>query len=114
MKVLAVIFGLFISGMTFAQGIDVHGVVLDGAFEKEPLAFASVRVKDLDINVETRLDGTFKFNLLEGKYTFVVEFTGYAPFEIEEVVVSKSDVILNPIILSSLKRTYDLASTSNE
>ena len=88
--------------------------MLDGDYNKEPLAFANVKVKGLDINAETSLEGTFELNLLEGKYTLVIDFIGYAPIEIEELVVSKTDVILNPIVLSGLKPTYDLASTSNE
>lgn len=114
MKILAFVFGLLISGIGFAQGTSVQGSVLDGDFNKEPLAFANVQVKGLDLNAETSLDGAFEFNLLEGKYTFVVEFIGYASFEIQEVVVSKTDVMLDPVILRTLKRTYDLASTSND
>ena len=110
MKILTLVFGLFVSSLGFAQGTSIHGSVLDGDYNKEPLAFANVKVKGLDINVETSLDGTFELNLLEGKYILVIDFIGYAPIEIEEVVVSKSDVILNPIVLSALKPTYDLAS----
>ena len=114
MKIFTLVFGLLISVIGFAQGVSIHGIVLDGDYNKEPLAFANVKVKGLDINAETSLEGTFELNLLEGKYTLVIDFIGYAPIEIEELVVSKTDVILNPIVLSGLKPTYDLASTSNE
>jgi len=114
MKILTLVFGLLVSSMAFAQGTSIYGSVLDGDYNKEPLAFANVEVKGLDINAETSLDGTFELNLLEGKYILVIDFIGYAPIEIEEVVVSKTDVILNPIVLSGLKPTYDLASTSND
>jgi len=114
MKILTLVFGLLISSVGFAQGASVQGSVLDGDFNKEPLAFANVKVKGLDINAETSLDGAFELNLLEGKYTLVIDFIGYAPIEIEEVVVSSTDVILNPVVLSTLKRTYDLASNSDD
>ena len=114
MKILTLVFGLLISSITFAQVVSVQGRVLDGDFDKEPLAFANVKVKGLDINAETSLDGVFELNLLEGKYTLVIDFIGYAPIEIEEVVVSTTDVKLNPIVLSTLKRTYDLASNSDD
>jgi len=114
MKIFTLVFGLLISVIGFAQGVSIHGSVLDGDYNKEPLAFANVKVKGLDINAETSLEGTFELNLLEGKYTLVIDFIGYAPIEIEELVVSKTDVILNPIVLSGLKPTYDLASISNE
>ena len=114
MKILSLVFGLLIPTIGFAQGTSIHGSVLDGDYNKEPLAFASVKVKGLDITAETLLDGTFELNLLEGKYILVIDFIGYAPIEIEEVVVSKVNVVLNPIVLSALKPTYDLASTSND
>lgn len=114
MKIFTLVFGLLVSSVAFAQGTSIHGSVLDGDYNREPLAFANVKVKGLDINVESSLDGTFELKLLEGKYILVIDFIGYAPIEIEEVVVSKTSVILNPVVLSSLKPTYDLASTSND
>lgn len=114
MKILALVFSLFISSVGFAQVANVQGSVLDGELNKEPLAFASVKVKGLDIDTETSLDGAFQLNLIEGKYTLVIDFIGYAPIEVKEVIVSKTDVTLNPIVLSSLKRTYDVASSSND
>ena len=114
MKIVALIFGLLISSISFAQGTSIQGTVLDGAFNKEALAFAQVKVKGLNLTAETSLDGAFELNLLEGKYTLVIDFIGYEPIEIEEVVVSNHPVILNPVVLNSLKRTNDLASTSDE
>ncbi len=114
MKILTLVLGLLISGIGFAQGAKVQGSVLDGEFNKEPLAFANVKVKGLDINAETSLDGVFELNLLEGKYTLVIDFIGYSSIEIEEVVVSNTDVLLNPVVLSTLKRAYDLALVSGD
>ena len=55
----------------FAQDLTVNGKVLDGAFDNQPLAFANVKVKDLDISVETDIDGSYQLNLLKGRYTLV-------------------------------------------
>lgn len=113
MKILTLIFGLLISGISYGQITSVKGSVLDGGFNKEPLAFANVKVKGLDINAETTLDGDFELNLLEGKYTLIIEFTGYASLVIEEVAVSDSQIILEPVILNAVRHSYDLASTQN-
>lgn len=114
MKILTLFFGLLISTIGFAQTNKIEGSVLDGEFNKEPLAFANITVKGLDINAETSLEGDFRLNLLEGKYTLVIDFIGYEAIEIKDVIVSNSDIKLNPVVMTSLKRSFDLASTVNE
>ena len=114
MKIRILIFGLLISSVCYAQRISVLGSVLDGDLNKEPLAFANIKVKGLDINTETSLEGLFELNLLEGKYTLVIDFIGYAPIEIEDVVVSSTGVILKPVVLNGSKPNYDVASTSED
>ena len=114
MKILALVFALLISSVGFSQVVNVQGSVLDGDFNKEPLAFANVKVKGLAIDTETSLNGIFQLNLLKGKYTLVIDFIGYAPIEIKDVIVSKTDITLNPIVLSSLKRAYDVVSASED
>lgn len=114
MRIFTLIFCFLISSLSFAQGTKIEGSVLDGEFNKEPLAFANVSVKGLDINAETSMNGDFKLNLLEGKYTLVIDFVGYEAIEIKDVIVSNIDIKLHPVVLSSLKRSYDMASTTNE
>ena len=114
MKIFTLVFGLLVYSFGFSQVKSIHGSVLDGDYNKEPLAFANVKVKGLDIKVETSLNGAFELKLLEGTYILVIDFIGYVPIEIEEVVVSKTHVILNPVVLSALKPTYDLAAASND
>jgi len=113
MRKFTLLVGLLITGICFAQDINVEGTVLDGAYGEEPLAFANVQVKGLDINAETSMDGGFEFRLLEGNYTFIVDFVGYKPVEIEDVAVSGHKVILNPVVLKALKPGYDFASVAN-
>ena len=114
MKIFTLIFCLLITTVGFAQRTSIEGSVLDGDFNKEPLAFASISVKGLDINAETSLDGGFELNLLEGKYTLIIDFIGYEVIEIKDVIVSNTDIKLNPVVLTSSKRSHDLVSTINE
>jgi len=113
MKIFVLILCLLISSAGFAQITSIEGRVLDGDLNREPLAFANISVKGLDINAETSLDGDFELNLLEGKYTLIIDFIGYEVIEIKDVIVSNRDIKLNPVVLNSLKRSHDLVSTIN-
>ena len=112
MKNLLLIFLLLTGLGAFAQGVVVNGNVLDGEFNNEPLAFANIKVKGLDISTETSISGKFELRLLEGNYDLIVEFIGYEPVEIRNLEVSREKVSLKPIILSSYQPEYDLASAS--
>lgn len=114
MKNLMLIIVLLTGLGTFAQGVSVQGNVLDGEVNNEPLAFANIKVKGLNIGTETSISGNFELELLEGSYDLVIEFIGYAPVEIRNVVVSNEKVILNPVILSSHQLVFDMASASEE
>ena len=103
MKYLGIIIVLFVFNTGFAQNFIVNGKVFDGAFEKQPLAFASVKVKDLDISVETDIEGSYQLGLLKGRYTLIVDFIGYESIEIEDVIVSDSSVDLSPVLLVATK-----------
>ena len=103
MKYIGLIIVLFAINTGFAQSITVNGKVFDGAFDKQPLAFASVKVKDLDISVETDLEGSYQLSLLKGRYTLIVDFIGYESIEIEDVIVSDSSVNVSPVLLEATK-----------
>ena len=103
MKYLGVIIVFFIFNTGFAQNVIVKGKVYDGAFDKQPLAFASVKVKDLDLSVETDIEGSYQLNLLKGRYTLIVDFIGYEAIEIEDVIVSDRSVNLSPVLLEATK-----------
>jgi hypothetical protein len=112
MKKITLILGLLICSLSYAQDRSVQGLVLDGAYEENPLAFANVTVKGLDITAETSLEGNFELHLLEGNYTLVVDFTGYEPLEIENVMVEGADIELGPVVLNALKPDIDLVANS--
>ena len=114
MKYLGIIIVLFIFNAGFAQNVTVKGKVFDGAFDKQPLAFASVKVKDLDISVETDIEGSYQLNLLRGRYTLIIDFIGYESIEIEDVIVSDSTVDLIPVLLEATKPgTYVLLASKD-
>lgn len=114
MKYLLTVLVLFVSIGGYAQDMSVNGKVLDGAFEKQPLAFASVKVKDLDISAETSIDGSYQLHLLKGRYTLIVDFIGYDSIEIEDVIVSDENVDLSAVILEATKLETDLLLASKE
>lgn len=98
----------------YSQDRSVKGTVLDGAFGDEPMAFVTVSVKGIDMESQTSLEGNFEFHLLDGDYTFVVDFIGYTAVEIPDVLVDGNHVVLKPIILSVVSPGYDVATVSND
>ncbi len=74
----------------------IEGFVLDNEENNEPLAFATISVKNTDMEASSNIDGSFSINLKPGKYTLVYQFIGYKTVEIENVtVVSNSETISN-------------------
>lgn len=111
MKKIVFILGFLITSMTFAQTSIVEGNILDGELGEAPLAFASIQVKGLDIGTESDLDGSYELALLEGEYTFVIDFIGYKSIEIANVKVADKKVILSPVALQALRPSYDLVAS---
>ncbi len=114
MKYLGIIIVLFVFNSGLAQNVIVNGKVFDGAFDKQPLAFASVKVKDLDISVETDIEGSYQLNLLKGRYTLIVDFIGYESIEIEDVIVSDSSVNVSLVLLEPTKPRTDVLIVSKD
>ena len=112
MKKLLTIIVLFATTSLFAQGVSVRGNVMDGADKGQALAFASVKVKGLDIYAEADINGSFQLSLLEGKYSLIVDFVGYEPIEIEGVLVADKNVRLEPVVLEVKKLGTDLLLAS--
>jgi hypothetical protein len=57
MKNFIVIGLLFVASISFAQVSQINGQVLDAEFNEEPLAFAEVKVKGLDLATFTDENG---------------------------------------------------------
>ena len=86
----------------------IEGVILDNEVDNEPLAFATITVKNTDFETSSDLDGSFSFNLKPGNYILEVQFLGYETIELRDVAV----IVGNPISISqklkALKMNTDI------
>lgn len=89
-KILQIIFFLILTISANSQYYRLSGIVLD--YKVEPLALASVEVKELKRGKITKDDGSFEFFLERGKYDLVVSMVGYAP-KIKTVFINNADVL---------------------
>jgi hypothetical protein len=67
---------LFFSSLVLVQGQGIRGLVTNEA--GEPLAFASVYIRNLQDGVPTNESGRYEFKLAPGLYDVVVQYLGYA------------------------------------
>ncbi len=71
----------------------------------EPVQYANVSIKGLQLNTQTSKEGTFSFNVDEGKYELIVTMTGYKP-QILTLVVNAKDV-QQTVIIEEIKKQED-------
>jgi uncharacterized membrane protein len=91
----------------FSKKGKIEGVVLDNEVENEPLAFATITVKNTDFETNSDLDGSFSFNLKPGKYSLEIQFLGYETIELGDVAVVAGTTLSIYQKLSALKlNTY--------
>ena len=69
------LFLLTLSSSVYAQSRKVYGKITNTKLE--PLAFASVEVKDFRSGTITKEDGTYELQLDEGKYDLIISMVGY-------------------------------------
>lgn len=86
---------LFLSSVVTAQSHKVYGKITNTKLE--PLAFASIEVKELKSGAVTKDDGAYQLLLDEGKYDLVATMIGYKPLLIT-IIVGKTDVRKNIIL----------------
>lgn len=83
--------GTFVS----AQSVKLYGTITNG--KGEPLAFASVQVKEYKQGSVTKEDGSYELELDPGKYDLVITMVGYKP-AIITIIIGKTnyqkDIIL--------------------
>lgn len=99
---------LLITATAFSQQVHLKGQVLDSEFNNEPLAFAKVKVKGLDLEVFSDEKGYYALALTPGSYTLEVEFIGYEPQLISDVIVEAADLELDPVVLGARKMKKDI------
>jgi len=68
---------LLLQAFAFGQTFSLSGKVFDK--QLQPIAFASVQIKELRLGVLTREDGSFSFDLEGGKYDVIVTMVGFEP-----------------------------------
>lgn len=81
----------------------IKGIVVDDENIEEGLAFATIAVKNTQIETSTEIDGTYTLNLKPGTYTLTIEFIGYHSLEIPNVVVVANEIVALKQKLSPLK-----------
>ena len=107
------ILGLFlVTSIVHSQVAQINGQVLDAEFNDEPLAFAEVKVKGLDLQAITDENGNYELQLAPGSYNLEIAFIGYEPHVITAEVNQRSKRIeLDPVVLEGRKHkmTGDLS-----
>lgn len=122
MRLLVTAFLIFTSTFLYSQSFEVgsliadfskngkiEGVVLDNEVENEPLAFATITVKNTDFETNSDLDGSFSFNLKPGNYVLEVQFLGYETIELRDVAVIGGNTISISQKLKALKLNTDIS-----
>lgn len=122
MRLLVTTFLIFTSTFLYSQSFEVssffsdapkngkiEGVVLDNEVNNEPLAFATITVKNTDFETNSDLDGSFSFNLKPGNYILEVQFLGYETIELRDVAVVAGNTISISQKLKALKLNTDIS-----
>ena len=122
MRLLVTVLFIFTNTFLFSQSFEVssffadapkngkiEGVVLDNEVDNEPLAFATITVKNTDFETNSDLDGSFSFNLKPGKYKLEVAFLGYATIELHDVTVVAGNTFSITQKLKALKLNADIS-----
>ena len=122
MRLLVTTFLIFTSTFLYSQSFEVssffadapkngkiEGVVLDNEVDNEPLAFATITVKNTDFETNSDLDGSFSFNLKPGNYILEVQFLGYETIELRDVAIVAGNTLSINQKLKALKLITDIS-----
>lgn len=85
----------FSSSFAHAQSYKIYGKITNPRLE--PLAFATVQVKEWKHGVVSKEDGTYELRLEEGKYDLVISMVGYKS-QLLTIIVQKKDYLQNIIM----------------
>jgi iron complex outermembrane receptor protein len=118
MKKISIFLFLFVSTLANAQSFTLSGKVVDE--NKNPLAGASILVKEIKKGTSTDFDGNFSFNLEKGTYTLEVSFIGYGTI-LEKFILSKDEehviqlnsdtTVLDEVLVSAVRANTDIPVT---
>ena len=101
MRSILLLVSFTFSATAFSQYHKVFGTITNG--KQDPLAFASVQVKEIRMGTVTKEDGSYVLELEEGKYHLVITLVGYKP-QVITVIVRKADLQQN-IIMEAAEAT---------
>ena len=115
MKQLFVIFSILISSVCLAQNSgSIHGLIMDGEMNSEPLMYANVSIDGTNLVSSSDENGLFHFeNLTYGNYTLVYSFAGYETKELKIEVVSNKPTNVSVSLVAKTISLADLASLNS-
>ncbi len=85
---------VLVSNLSFGQGIKGKVTVAETG---EPLAYATIYIKQLETGTSTNLDGNYSFPLEAGKYDVYFQYLGYEAIR-KEITVSNQFVELDIVM----------------
>lgn len=104
---------LVLSSLGAVAQMKVSGTVIDDT--GEPVAYASVLVKNTTTGTLTDLDGKFTVTVPEGNNVLVISYTGLPTKEVEingqkyiDIQMDKAGLDLNPVVVSASRRQEKL------
>jgi hypothetical protein len=93
-KFTLILFAIIFSNLSFGQGIKGKIIISETG---EPLAFATIYIKQLETGTSTNLDGDYSFPLKAGKYDVYFQYLGYEAIR-KEITVSNQFVELDIVM----------------
>ncbi len=95
MRLILLAISFIFYSTAFSQYYKLSGIVTNA--KKDPLAFASVQVKEIKSGTVTKEDGSYVLELEEGKYDLVITLIGYKP-QVVTVIIRKANLQKNIIM----------------
>ncbi len=95
MKLCYSLFLLVFCTNTYSQSYKVYGKIIN--IKQEPLAFATVELKNSKIGTLSKEDGTYDLQLDEGSYELAITLLGYKP-QIVKLIMRKANYLQNIIL----------------
>ncbi len=104
---------LFCSLAIAQKSGSISGVITDKDFNNEPLAYASVGIKDSTIGMITDENGNFNLKVDEGNHVLVISYMGYETAEIPVTIKSNETVRINQTLSSNSVKVEDVVITTS-
>jgi Family of unknown function (DUF5686)/CarboxypepD_reg-like domain len=95
MRPALLLLSLIFSATAYGQSHILSGKITNG--KQEPLAFASVQLKEIKLGTVTKEDGTFSLEVDEGKYDLIITMMGYKT-QIITIIIEKTNLVQNIIM----------------